>query len=277
MIIENIITNELITKPKDWVASEYNSYYDYIVGESKKYHNLLNKIDEEEINNNNPSGIFSKENLINISERFSNLVISTLQEYLNNGNPHKAYDVFNRIMNEENKEEVHKYLSFYLQFFKLQSHHYRIRTHIQNPETKDLFHVPFQSRHNISSNRYSIPGHPTLYLSNSIFLAYKEFNSPDYTDCYVSKFTQDIYPEESLLDMRDYPKSSFFEDKYLFLARWILTLSCSVKVGYPDSPFKPEYIISQIIFQWVKNNIILGENKKKLLEYVIALLKQAYR
>ena len=127
----------------------------------------------------------------------------------------------------------------------------------------DIFHVPFELRHNIDSNRYSIPGYPTLYLSNSIFLAYKELGEPDYNNLYVSKFYHIKYSNHSgtLLDMTNKPLYDTVEFKFKFLARWILTMACSVKVGFPDSPFKPEYILPQIIFQWVKNNINIGLRK----------------
>ena len=38
-------------------------------------------------------------------------------------------------------------------------------------------------------------------------------------------------------------------------------MACSIKTGYPSSPFKAEYILSQIIFQWAKNNMNIGARK----------------
>lgn len=44
-------------------------------------------------------------------------------------------------------------------------------------------------------------------------------------------------------------------------------MACNFKVGYQDSPFKPEYILPQIVFQWVKNNVKLGGKSIIGIEY----------
>ncbi len=125
-----------------------------------------------------------------------------------------------------------------------------------------MFHVPFELRQKVHSYRYSIPGFPTLYLSNSIFLAYQELNCSDYDDLFAIKLRQrSIQEYESLLDMTNRP---LFSDKlyeFKYLARWLLIMACSVKVGYPIEPFRPEYIIPQITFQWVKNNMHSGSKR----------------
>lgn len=153
---------------------------------------------------------------------------------------------------------------FYLEFNHLYPQSYRLREKGGVADFGDLFHVPFESRHKVGSARYSIPGYPTLYLSNSIFLAYKELGEPRYENLYVSKFlhTKQFNRTETLLDLTSKPLWSTPECKFKFLARWVLIMACSIEVGFPDSPFKPEYILSQILFQWVKNNINIGGHRK---------------
>jgi hypothetical protein len=53
---------------------------------------------------------------------------------------------------------------------------YRLRNLQSNYSVKraDLFHVPFEERGKVGSQRYSIPGLPCLYISNSVYLAWEE-------------------------------------------------------------------------------------------------------
>ena len=45
---------------------------------------------------------------------------------------------------------------------------------------KDIFHVPFEKRGSIKSNRYSIPGLPCLYLGTSLYTCWEEMNRPNF-------------------------------------------------------------------------------------------------
>src|ERR1700743_2663250 len=40
----------------------------------------------------------------------------------------------------------------------------------------DMFHVKFEDRNKISTNRYSIPGFPALYLGESTYVCWEEFD-----------------------------------------------------------------------------------------------------
>jgi hypothetical protein len=264
MKLEDLLNHQLLNLPKNWRQLGYNSYYECVVNEASNYLKLISEIDDS-INYGEDKyiGRLSKQHLLSAARGFFQAVIKTLQSYLNEGNPHKAYNILDKIIKEESREEACKALIFYLEFNHLYPQHYRIRAKNGKAELKDLFHVPFELRQIINSNRYSIPGYPTLYFSNSIYLAYKELGDPDYDDLYVSKFLHTRYfnNSETLLDMTNKPMWDSPEFQFKFLARWILTMACSIKVGYPNSPFKPEYVLPQIIFQWVKNNINIGHRK----------------
>jgi hypothetical protein len=45
-------------------------------------------------------------------------------------------------------------------------------------EKKQLFHIPFQDRGLVNTQRYSIPGLPSLYVANSIYVAWEEMGRP---------------------------------------------------------------------------------------------------
>lgn len=264
MKLEDLLHHQLLILPKNWRQLGYSSYYECVVKESSNYLKLISEIDDS-INYGEDKyiGKMSKQHLLSAARGFFQAVIKTLQSYLNEGNPHKAYNVLNEILTAENQKETCKALIFYLEFNHLYPQHYRIRVKDGKAELKDLFHVPFEERQKLNSYRYSIPGYPTLYFSNSIYLAYKELGDPNYDDIHVSKFlhTKHFNNSETLLDMTNKPMWDLPQVQFRFLARWILTMSCSVKVGHPNFPFKPEYVLPQIIFQWVKNNINIGHRK----------------
>lgn len=267
MKLEEFLKQKPLILPKNWKSLGYSSYYNCVV---KEGHNFLCSLEEQLDDSENYSdkkhtelGELSKEHLVAVSRDFYLMILKTLQCYLNEGSPHKAYNVLNEGLLKESNNAKCKPLVFYLEFNNLYPAHYRLRTKQGEVGLGDLFHVPFESRHNINSNRYSIPGYPTLYLSNSVYLAYKELGDPDYDDLYVSKFyhTKHFSPIETLLDMTNKPSLDTIEKEFKFLARWILTMSCSIKVTFPSSPFKPEYILPQILFQWVRNNVDIGSRK----------------
>ena len=57
---------------------------------------------------------------------------------------------------------------------------YRIRTgSLESSSDGALFHIPFEKRHLVSSQRYSIPGYPILYLAGSLFTAWCEMDKPE--------------------------------------------------------------------------------------------------
>ncbi len=260
MKIKQLLDDSLLILPKNWKELGYKSYYECVINEGSKYLELLTELDESEFNcNDNFLGELSKRHLIEASREFYQAIYKTLQAYFNEGNPHKAYNVFDQSI----KEGSFKSLSFYFDYSYLYPINYRIRFSKTSLTAKDLFHVPFELRNIINSNRYSIPGYPTLYLSNSVYLAYKELDRPDFENLFVSKFqhSQWLGNVETLLNMTNVISWNEIDDQFKYLVRWLLIMSCTITVGFPDSPFKPEYVLPQIILQWVKNNINVGSKK----------------
>lgn len=52
----------------------------------------------------------------------------------------------------------------------------------------DLFHVPFEKRHLIGNNRFSLSGLPCLYFGSSIYGCWEEMNRPNLDYCFTSRF-----------------------------------------------------------------------------------------
>ncbi|MCM0373180.1 hypothetical protein [Bacteroides fragilis] len=262
MKLKELLQHPMLTLPKNWKSLGYSSYYTCVLEEGEKYIKLLGELDESELHGRYQFiGEISKESLISVSRSFLKMVCDTLQCYLEEGNPHKAYSILHNGLTQRYDSIL---LMSFLEFDYLYPANYRLRVKEGRAELGDLFHVPFESRHVVESCRYSIPGYPTLYLSNSVYLAYKELGDPDYDNLYVSKyrFTRSVNRVETLLDMRNTPPwGNCVGYQYKFLARWILVMACSIKVAHPKAPFKEEYILPQILLQWVKNNIYSGGRK----------------
>ncbi len=148
---------------------------------------------------------------------------------------------------------------------------YRIRQvervgYLDNFDREALFHMPFELRHKVSSNRYSISGLPCLYLGGSLWVCWEELQRPEFHSLQVARFR---YAEPvNLLDFGFRPdtigrlrrsKSRLFDDATVasYLICWPLVAACSVRVFYPGASFKPEYIVPQLLLQYLRNETSL--------------------
>ena len=116
---------------------------------------------------------------------------------------------------------------------------------------KEMFHVPFELVRKVGNNRFSISGYPCLYLSNTIWACWEEMKEPAMEDFCTSlvKPTIDI----ELLDLR-FPNVQYNQDIENVLYSLPLIIACSVEVEFPDDPFKPEYIMPQIVMLALVNH-----------------------
>ena len=130
-------------------------------------------------------------------------------------------------------------------------------------QKKDLFHIPFQFREKVSTQRYSIPGLPCLYLGDSIFVCWEELSRPNFDNIHVSRFDLSesnfrfLYFNVSVDEIRRrcFPRNNddgkFPKQLVSFLSYFPLFTACSTIVDKPLDVFKPEYIIPQLVLQWV--------------------------
>ena len=263
MKIKELLNHPLLELPKKW-RGEYESYYESVIRIGLEYLELIKSLEPDEISGEDEYlKTLSHQNLVKGCTAVYRATIHCIRIYLDEGNAHKAYESFNKHFSFKQELPNSAQPLFYIETTPIYPRLYRLRQMDGKAEIEDLFHVPFELRHKLESNRYSIPGYPTLYFSNSIYTAYKELGEPDYDDLYASKFehTQHFNRTESVLDLMNYPE---FEDPsyvYKYLARWPLIMACNIKVGFPNQPFKSEYVIPQIVLQWVKNNLKIGGRK----------------
>lgn len=127
---------------------------------------------------------------------------------------------------------------------------------------KNLFHVPFEKRHLVSTARFSMPGYPCLYLTRRIYTIWKELPNCRLEDLYVSRLKYQYKTKEDnplyLLDLR--LRCQFYyklTDEELqtalnaYLLIMPLIIACSLRVQHQKAPYKQEYVIPQIVMHSV--------------------------
>ncbi len=172
----------------------------------------------------------------------------------------------------------------------------------------EMFHIPFEHREKVTTQRFSVPGLPCLYLSNSIYVCWEELRRPDISKMQISRcklenmrykffdisltpsFMRTMLETMSSKESADFAKQtkeealdSWNKVSLNFIMRWPLIAACSIKVKKEDGAFKPEYIFPQFLLQWVthsKNyhgikyfsveaNLVDNFNFSKLINYAI--------
>lgn len=138
-----------------------------------------------------------------------------------------------------------------------QSHLFRMRVSTENiRNTEDIFHIPFDKRHLVDSQRYSIAGLPCLYLGSSNFISWYELNKPDFHSLYTSSFklTQKINfldISNDLSFIKDFVSQTELTNSLKF---YPISLACNFSTKYFHAKFNDEYIIPNLLLQWVLNS-----------------------
>ena len=117
---------------------------------------------------------------------------------------------------------------------------------------KDLFHIPMQKRRIIKTQRYSAPGYPCLYLGKSIYGCWEEMHRPETEKTLISCFRN----QEALrvLDLRIPSLNEFFENTERYLQLFPFIIACGIPVKDSNDIYKPEYIIPQLLLEWIIDN-----------------------
>lgn len=257
--IEKLITDNIdfFNLPNE--NNTKNNYYpDYIKSVLLKYEDFFIKNLGDILNDELPTVNNKKNVILKEIKNFNYVIIDTIDKYYN-GKPNEA----NKIFSDGIKKSI-------LEFIQIESEiptgkiFYRARIGNEKQYSKkDLFHIEFENRHLVSTNRYSIPGIPALYLGDSTYVCWEEFNRPRFRELWFSRLenTKPLRIIEILL-VKDALKKINDENiqskvKLIHLLKYLiyfpLTLSCTIKVKKNGS-FKPEYIISQMLLEYVLQN-----------------------
>ncbi len=131
---------------------------------------------------------------------------------------------------------------------------------------KRLFHCPFELRHHVGTQRYSIPGLPCLYLGGSSLVCWREIREPAFEGVWISRFGVAHGVELRVVNLAYRPalmaamvnanlqevnrESGLSALVISYAACWPLMAVCAIRRLH-DGPFAPEYMIPQMLLQWI--------------------------
>ena len=252
MKFNNILENEVFEIPKNY--NKNISFRDLLKKNYEEYINILKKIEPKLIQVKNFKTKTNIDKIIEKQQEFINGLLETIDLYYE-GKPASAYFKFEEII-EKRKKGFRTMLS--IDEFDINQNFYRIRTSQENFPFNNyqMFHISFESRGKVSTQRYSIPGFPSLYISKTLYVAWEELKRPNVNDFQAIRLTNkskikflDLTSQKINISIDEITSSN-----YKYVMTFPLILACSIRVKNYNDIFKPEYIIPQILLQWIREN-----------------------
>jgi len=274
MILENITKNLLTFLQR--IENDFDIPQTYLDGDFKtflegKFEVYLQKLNEATIDNDPNKKLFKREQ-IEIANLLAFKIIETLDFYYK-GQIKEAHDTFFNQLNKVivNDKNISELLLEVQGLTREKKNFYRITIVGKNEQCDKnrIFHIPFSKRHLVVNQRFSINGFPCLYLGDTIKICLDElgicFNNDSIENTFCSQFSSTKELKFLKLNrIKDIYKLPFPKDEKMLeshfgtIANFILTyplvLACLVKVKQSKGKFKPEYIIPQMLLQYVKND-----------------------
>lgn len=220
----------------------------------------------------------SMENTIKDVKVSTEGIINAIHKYLL-GDITGACITFNGVV--EKSERAIKCISEYYGKYAFRTY-YRARLCSEKSKKfdkkEDFFHIPFEFRHLVKNQRYSVSGFPCMYLGATPYTCYEELGRPKPEDMYFSKveipenynlITIGLLPYELQEHLCDQDDTENEEVIISYLKMIPIIMACSVKVdaSKKEGAFKEEYIIPQLITQWL---ITSGRNFDGILYFSTA-------
>lgn len=199
------------------------------------------------------------------------LLSEVVKQYLL-GDLAQSYRLLDKVLNEDIIKKSFKILTKTVHKHCLDSYPlFRVRvsdTHIG--ERSDIFHVPFEKRHSVSMQRYSVSGLPSLYLCRSLYACWQEVGRPELDKLYVSRFqvNPNVINDFDVLNLAFsleliaknqksnvlFDESPTNEEMLSYLTIFPLVMSCSYIRKNDSAAFNEEYIVPNLMLQWIVRN-----------------------
>ena len=220
-------------------------------------------------------------------KRVCGLLVTSIKHYLN-GFPSKSYSTFNKAMNLLMNNPLQIYQKSVMEQFEESTPYlndddlklYRVVCVSDNKpyDRARVLHTPYNLRSKVSTCRYSIAGYPSLYLGTSLALCGEEINMDlhqsfalasvfklerifDYTNTNVQVIELGVKPQDFIggIQENQYNNRRISHNlldnlnvKSAYLLWYPLIAACSyIRINKKD-PFAAEYIIPQLLMQWVR-------------------------
>lgn len=275
---KNILNDVQLFLPIRW---DGNSFPDTL---EKLFNHYIKRL--ETLPNDNKQSYFTIRADMERIKRVTGLLLKTITYYLN-GFPAKSFAVFETAMQLLSQTPLRVYQkSVFEMFDDSNSYNLNLFRAVKVGDNKPyprcrVFHTPYNLRSKVSTNRYSIAGYPSLYLGTSLELCCKEINvdpnkeltiaslfklerSIEYTNTNVRVIELGLKPQD-FLNLRNnnethrrYISNDLIKDcnvRSAFLLWYPLIAACSFIRTNKSDPFAAEYIIPQLLMQWVRSEI----------------------
>lgn len=243
-----------------------------------KYYNATFLIDKTKCIKNTIKTYYSGE-IDKAIQQFNELIVNLAgSKYLCSAfNESEAFKDF-RYLKKKKDQNDDDFLKKKVDFYRA-----RIGNSI-NYGIEDMYHIPFNMRERVNTERFSVPGMPCLYLGKSVYTCWVELGKPSDEQFYVSRIhvNNDIKIFNLVMNIEKIKRlsESKKEDVELFdvcledfleryLESWLISIACSFVIEQKDRKFKSEYIIPQILMLCLRKNGIDGVAyySKQLPEY----------
>ncbi|MHA1088381.1 hypothetical protein [Enterobacter ludwigii] len=226
-----------------------------------KFNECINKFINE-INKGRKVTGFEK--LIEKTSEIQTCIHDTLVNYLS-GDIKSAYDIFDKTFsNPSINWHLHKICVPLNQLSDKDTPLFRVRKSDKPLKKRDdIFHIPFSKRHLVNAQRYSVAGLPCLYLGTSLYVCWLEMNKPDFDKLYISSFKAkdvdskilNLASNHMILPTKQNGDESTIVDTNKtigsYIIFWPLIIACNYIRQNPNSSFIQEYIIPNILMQWI--------------------------
>lgn len=257
MNVIDFLNAPALETPMEWTGS--NNLVAVIKQRVDCFLELLKSLDFDDL--------IDKAKLLHSCEHGSENLMQSLTRFLE-GKVQESYAKFEagiRLFEDDMEDSIYELNDIHgidknLYFYRLR------RTSVARLSWGDLFHIPFEKRHLVASQRFSIPGIPCLYTAGSTYACWEELGRPPFHELHAAVLRPAAGENPRCLDLRWTAKAvkarafsrglvndAAWLAKVLprMIAIWPLTAMCTIRVKNPVSVFKPEYIIPQMVLQWI--------------------------
>lgn len=284
--LQNIFKSKQFSLP--YIETEdTKSFLHHFNAKMKKYKTEIESLHQDEFDGYNKVLFLKRlEYIISNIEKVMDLYL--------NGFPASAYLIFSELIKEaELDSELLNYRSFSLDSgYNL----YRTKKEYDPKNLKykgkyngfkslvdkyELFHAPFQHRKSVPTNRFSIPGFPCLYVSDSLYTSWSEAiseNDSFHAICFSNHrplYLADLSPINYVFSKKPNSTKNLYNEKFKnslvdYAILYPLILACHSKIKYIPAykdevvKFKSEYIIPQLLMQWYRENKVMVDGIRYL-------------
>lgn len=279
---KEMLNNERLFLPIRWDGYDFSATLECL------FNYYIRRLEAVEDNGKSPPFRAVHVNIGDI-RKVTGLLIKAIDHYLN-GFPSEAFSTFECVMEilvqtplkVYQKSIMDQFEDFEwgaqdnLKLFRA----IRVTDNKPYPRTR-VFHTPYNLRSKVSTNRYSIAGYPSLYLGTSLNLCCNEINADinndliiasafklertiEYTSTNIRVIELGVKPQdfidipiENEISRRRISKElvTNVNVRSAYLLWYPLIAACSFIRTNKNDPFAAEYIIPQLLMQWVRSEI----------------------